>query len=971
MTRSPIGAVFHFSIIKVLGLHKWQDAWNGTNNEEENCKARKNIDLLNDWKNEKTIPSRKDFEDFIDKCLDSISKVEERKGNHAIREDQKEILKNIKITLKETWNWLLNSYVASVRDRTVDTKELDFRELLSGWTLCQTFHSFLFVKLLLQKAFEDENKRPPRETLFDTSVFDIVKLLYQREDDENSEYKRSLMFFNLDKYASENKRNRKYLLDDFKKHPDPKSFFSFIQHAYRNKERFQKNVNFLEMVVTLAIARALDILYSHGLSLLPANLRNDFKEVILSFSESLTFIEKEVSKNELEKESFRNYMNRVKRCFLKYSELLKNSQANKKGSYPHEIKLLQNPRIKDLCMKFSLKTPQELCDYGEKALEIFRKTGELLQQGMFSKDFEKNKRNCGIELEEFRQIQKQLKWNPCFSGIVFLAEARFALLDGKELAIIKKLYEMSVKHSSYRAGGLLTPILKEALGFITLYYWKEIEEKSENKRNKVKCNLNAWLKRHFKQWDLLEMGKEFDHKFVMQRCEKAAMEFEKSISEDLKNKFGFNMSHRHMSSLPNFSLVYIEHARMLLTKYEKRPLRRKNTLLPARETLRGEMQIPAMEFLDCYLATGDEKYLTNAEELIASPDVNLNFITRSGETIITRAFECEAYEIIKKILRRRHVEESVETLRDKVKNREYKEKEIPISKEVLFYNRVKEEGQGHQLSNMFGAEFLNELNSIDKLRNNGKQCGSLLNRGELLFLSNSVALAIAHGRVDILKQLSDFYIDDMSIFDVEGFTPLIFTIFYISLVEDPYRSSKCMMDESSELDEISDEIRKMKESLLKMLENEEISVVLKERFELLKGKIEKTYDCLDYLLSPREKNENKLNHSIVSSGVEVTIDHPWEFLPKYYHTALTFAVKMKHQRIVIELLKTGRCNVNFAVNGGYPPIYFAIKNNDKRMVNLLKEYNADFLHYITAEKCRVYELPMSEEMRQLFPWPDK
>lgn len=86
------------------------------------------------------------------------------------------------------------------------------------------------------------------------------------------------------------------------------------------------------------------------------------------------------------------------------------------------------------------------------------------------------------------------------------------------------------------------------------------------------------------------------------------------------------------------------------------------------------------------------------------------------------------------------------------------------------------------------------------------------------------------------------------------------------------------------------------------------------------------------------------------------------------HSALTVAVELKLQNIASKLLATkAKANVNHRFDEGGRAICWAIQNHDLEMVKLLLKYDAATSYYVEALGCRIDQMPMSDEIRQLIP----
>ncbi|MDR2863671.1 MAG: ankyrin repeat domain-containing protein [Puniceicoccales bacterium] len=897
------GEVFHFFIIDALELHKWQDAWREDDTNRTNLKNKEISDKLNDWKKEKIIPTQKDFEYFIDECFKEI-KIKSLENEN--------VWKNITIALKEGWKKILNSHCDFIKKNTVDTKTPDHRIWLSCSNIFTALVSFLYTKRLVRRVLQEKEIR--NSPIIKMSLHDLLCLLLEKA---HGKQERSLTMFCVTHYASVTQKNADILFDEFKLHPNPKSFFSFLKNLSKRKSLFKDRLDFLEFIINFAFARSLEQLQMKIKPLIPKDCLDEFYKMLLLFSNSLNWIEKELDKTEgvTKNYSFEDYIHYVQNTFEKYVELFQARKDEPDGVCPDEINSLKHgEKLTILNKYFSFIIPQKLNEYFKNVQELYDRTTQVLTKEPRTSKAEQNQ--IREDIKKIKQQEMELIWNPCLSGLLLLAEARISLFE-KNISIdsIRKIYDAAVEKSLYRAAVFIKPILEESLGFTALLY-------SNGENGETQKEVNTWLKKRFTQWDLLDMGHEFDHRFFPQRVEKAKIKFISRLSDELLKERGIPVHHHYSQTILNYGSIEIEYAKKLLASPVN--TRRKNELIPAEKTLRGESQPPVMEALDCALATKEEKYLNYAEKLIQDPDVDLNFITQSDETILTRAFECEAYELILRILERANPTTKNPILRETFLH----SKKIDVSKfDKDTFSSLKK-----------------ELDSYDSQQTTGKPFSSLINRGDQMFIANAVGLAIAHGQLSILKKLNDI-VDDLTAPIVNGVTPLFYAVFLISMIEDPNGYVEKLFNESSTLP--------VHDCLEGLANDPSARDELSKMPEVLGKYLSGIYACLDFLIS--------------SDGANVDVNIPNDLFEEGDHTSLTFSVKCKREKIVLKLLKNEKTNINYPVSGGYTAIYFAIKNNDIKMVNILLEYAANCSLLIEKEKCHIYDLPMSEEIRKLIP----
>lgn len=274
---------------------------------------------------------------------------------------------------------------------------------------------------------------------------------------------------------------------------------------------------------------------------------------------------------------------------------------------------------------------------------------------------------CGAEAELFvhlahpllaladealtRSISQLREAFPDFSqilaGPLLAIEARIAFSDATQpakqrLESAYELYLAAAEASRYRAGAYTKRIYGEALGVSAFLQRRQLS----------KGSILPQITRLLSWWNLLGMGDDYRHEHQERRIAKAEDRFIDMISE----------AHRELlrSDFPDFviptrlfgglmTLPDPNHPRITEHKVrsnQKRPV--KNTSL-GRDT-------PAL------MLTIENQQLEDARKRLNAGKDELNFINTEGDTVITKAFAAEDYELVMLILKREVYPVKLETI---------------------------------------------------------------------------------------------------------------------------------------------------------------------------------------------------------------------------------------------------------------------------------------------------------------------
>ena len=245
-----------------------------------------------------------------------------------------------------------------------------------------------------------------------------------------------------------------------------------------------------------------------------------------------------------------------------------------------------------------------------------------------------NPTTVGSELSKLRA--KYPEFCEHLAGPLLGVEARLALSDESpsedSLEQALRLYQDAFAESCYRAGTYVKQVAREALGLASLLHRRGVGEGS----------IKPWIKKVLAWWDLLGLGKDFNHEQPNQRIELAELRFTDGLNNELRDRLKsalpqLGLNHWHINGLIGFS------DSNLMEKLQATPVdrRQKN---PMSNTKVGRDQTALMESID-------RSQLDRARELVRN-GADLNFINSTGDTCVTKAFAAAYYDLILEILRR-------------------------------------------------------------------------------------------------------------------------------------------------------------------------------------------------------------------------------------------------------------------------------------------------------------------------------
>lgn len=270
---------------------------------------------------------------------------------------------------------------------------------------------------------------------------------------------------------------------------------------------------------------------------------------------------------------------------------------------------------------------------------------------------------------------------------------------------------------------------------------------------------------------------------------------------------------------------------------------------------------------------------------------DLNFINSTGDTCVTKAFAVEDYDLVLAILRR---------------------EESPILRRVL-------------------------LRETDKHRH------SALER------------AIAHGRVEILRELAKWKRGRGDVIDLSGDrimggqTPLYYAVMLTAThrmsLEDQLKYMLRTMPDSQAA-AIAHALAKNPEAHARILDfKKEIAEHGYPQGSGM-GRPDRAIEVIHYLLDEADVE------------VDATCTN--------HHTAFTLAAEHRMHDIALRLLQAG-ANVNHRIVGGITALCFAIRHNDYEMAKLLHEYRADDRIFVEQIGRPIHAMEMSDKIREIFP----
>ena len=118
-------------------------------------------------------------------------------------------------------------------------------------------------------------------------------------------------------------------------------------------------------------------------------------------------------------------------------------------------------------------------------------------------------------------------WCGALAGLLLAIEARQALCHEPPtkdfLQRAFSLYQEAFEKSRYQAGGVHCPNRARCAGLAALLHRRETGEGA----------IKPWMKKVLVWWDLLELGREFDHEQLQQRIELAESGFTDKLNEEV------------------------------------------------------------------------------------------------------------------------------------------------------------------------------------------------------------------------------------------------------------------------------------------------------------------------------------------------------------------------------------------------------------------------------------------------------
>jgi ankyrin repeat protein len=605
------GEVFHF-IVTALDLHQWRDMWKPEKRPDDSLKP------VRLWKSEELdVPTRDDFSSTLRNWLADCPAFDEA----------------LKDVLVKMWGNLLDGHCRFIKqDATFLSKEETRRWNVSRYVFPTMMGLYVLQKVMLRKVTESADLAGANQVnpILGRSIHDLLKEM--RANKEKAKF--PLTRLCVAAYPFDKREGVDAATGADWRSGAHQPLFSALSAVHTNdKQR-------LEVVFNFAFARLLERIREGCSSAITREEFDVFCDLVIRETELLNLVEED--RLRLEPDSKDLTVN-------EYYEFLKEGVQAHTEVTQDILKCPNMEQIKGTCYeaslerirKFSLPPPAGLFEYVKYLLALCNRSGEMM--GGKASTLEQRETLIS-EISAAGNEVERVVYKECLKGHVRIAEAHMAVIKAPDkLDAVFELYDQAVNESLYSAGAYTKRVVREAFAFVAFMYRNPIGAEA-------KKTLLAWLDRRLKQWDLLDLGNDFDHEQRDQRFERAARLFSSQLSSEIQEKLrmafsGFKPKYfacGDMNSILSDKAV----ARNQETgELEIEPLNpRRKDLLHDNDSLIGRTQTVLMEALD----RGDIKL---AEERVRNGE-DLNFVNSTGDTALTKALTRKQYPLVMAMLQR-------------------------------------------------------------------------------------------------------------------------------------------------------------------------------------------------------------------------------------------------------------------------------------------------------------------------------
>jgi len=452
------------------------------------------------WKSEELdVPTRDDFSSTLRNWLADCPAFDEA----------------LKDVLVKMWGNLLDGHCRFIKqDATFLSKEETRRWNVSRYVFPTMLGLYVLQKVMLRKVTESADLAGANQVnpILGRSIHDLLKEM--RANKEKAKF--PLTRLCVAAYPFDKREGVDAATGADWRSGAHQPLFSALSAVHTNdKQR-------LEVVFNFEFARLLERIREGCSSAIAREESDVFCDLVIRETELLNLVEED--RLRLEPDSKDLTVN-------EYYEFLKEGVQAHTEVTQDILKCPNMEQIKGTCyeaillrmQRFSASVPPDgLFDYVKYLLGLCNRSGEI----MAGKETPPEQRRALFsEINDAKREVERVVYKECLKGHVRIAEAHMAVIKAPDkLDAVFELYDQAVNESLYSAGAYTKGVVREAFAFVAFMYRNPIGAEA-------KKTLLAWLDRRLKQWDLLDLGNDFDHEQRDQRFERAARLFSSPASQ--------------------------------------------------------------------------------------------------------------------------------------------------------------------------------------------------------------------------------------------------------------------------------------------------------------------------------------------------------------------------------------------------------------------------------------------------------
>jgi ankyrin repeat protein len=595
------GEVFHY-LIAALDLTAWADAFHDSSKKRRRdpLDIKAVSDQLQDWANEEEgrAPSRGEFEEFIRDQLRELPRA-----------------KDLAFVLCCLWRHVLDDHVGVVRENAT---YLD-REGTRAWAARIMAPRALYFLWALQKFLQrvDQSNGPMLHGTLDNL---LARVWPDLGTVAHAKHPLHLVCY---KHYAELRNEDTHLVDmrtiaAWESGEDCPSCDALGRHFSQFHDKLGLLLNFAFAGLLEALANALP-----GY-ILPADW-SDCRQLLLRQAGCVHCLDEAVAQALAHTPSLSlpDYERLLADCLTGYVGFL--SQPPRDGVHALDPRVAKFRVYEEYQHRIAQQVvPSRLREFCFRLQELWRATA--LKAPQLSPP--------AVEAELAKLRAEHPDCCGVLAGPLLAIEARLALCheapDRDSLQSAFSLYQEAFDKSRYQAGMYTARIMREALGLAAMLHRRESGGGS----------IKPWIKKVLAWWDLLELGKEFNHEQLEQRIELAESRLTDELNANTRSRLKsalpqLGLTHWNIGGLFGFTELDLV-KRLHATQVDRRQRK------PMSTTVVGREQTALMEAID-------RGQLAFARELV-SKGANLNFINSTGDTCVTKALARKDYDLVLEIL---------------------------------------------------------------------------------------------------------------------------------------------------------------------------------------------------------------------------------------------------------------------------------------------------------------------------------